>query len=401
MTRHAAIPSAVCRDRATLKIERKLTMGHRLIALVLSLMVIVGVSVSLAQVTAAKPAVRALDPDSVAVRLILGMGDATPQDWSGRIAVDKGEILAIEGLRFREGDMVTGRDSWKASSRSIRKAAAAKKAAAKAKRQAAAKAKRQAAAKAIGQPAPKAAAGPSTTGPAVTPNGVVIALKNVAGATLTVDTKQGKFTIAVDRLADGSSQSLLNDRVSVQRVFPHAPLFEGASQQDFPAAAADSQGGGAWVAAVWHESRGPELMPAVDQQPKNFAEFLPTGGGDQVRLLHFQNGEAGGTASTSQSPAATSGAPPLPLPATAASWSSGPRSVDDKWNLFSRRYEPKTSSFSPDPAHDRSARSRQRRRPRKRGERHRLDGLASVDRRPGGHLAGRPRWQTASPAHRL
>ena len=323
-------------------------MGRRLIAVALSLLIIVGVSVSLAQVSATAPAAKALDPEIVAVRLILGIGDTTPQDWSGRATVDKGEIVDTEGLRFRDADIVTGRDSWKTRSRLIRKVAA-KKAAAKAKKQAAAKAKRQATAKAkaTDQPVTKAATGPGTVGPSVTPNGVVIALKNAAGATLTVETEQGKFTVAVDRLADGTPMSLLNDRVSVQRGFPHAPLFEGAKQQDFPAAASDMQGVGAWIAAVWHDPRGPELMPAVNEQPKNFAEFLPTGGGDQVRLLHFQNGKA------SEPLDVTEPGRDIWRPAVATTGDGGIVVVwtekrDDNWDLFSRRYDSKTNSFTPE-----------------------------------------------------
>ncbi len=90
--------------------------------------------------------------------------------------------------------------------------------------------------------------------------------------------------------------SLLDDRVTVERVFAHAPLFEGADQQDFPAAAADRQGTGAWIVAVWHEPRGSELMPAVKEQPKNFADFVPTGGGDQVRLAPLREGQGGPSA---------------------------------------------------------------------------------------------------------
>ena len=116
-------------------------MSNRLIAVALSLLALLGVSVSLAQRPAADGAARPLDPDTVAVRLILGIGDEAPQDWSGRLALDKGEIVDIEGLRFRDGDLVIGRDSWKASSRLIRKPATPKKAAAKAKAKAKAKAR--------------------------------------------------------------------------------------------------------------------------------------------------------------------------------------------------------------------------------------------------------------------
>ena len=255
--------------------REEFTMRYRLIAVGLSLLAIVGVSVTLAQVPATQPAARALDPEVVAVRLILGIGDATPEDWTGRVVLDKGEVVDIEGVRFREGDAVTGRDGWKTQSRLIRKATAKKAAAKKATaKKAAAK---KAAAKAGQQATTNVGAGPGTTGPTVTPNGVILTLKNVAGATLTVDTHQGRFTIPINRLADGAPISLLDDRVSAQRVFPHAPLFEGPMHQDFPAAAADPQGAGAWVAAVWHEPRGPELLPADHRTTQELRRVAPNG----------------------------------------------------------------------------------------------------------------------------
>ena len=174
------------------------------------------------------------------------------------MTLDKGEILDVEGVRFRDGDRITGRGSWKASSRLIRTTAVAKKPAGKAK------AKQQAFPKSTG---------PSTFGPMVAPNGVILTLKNVSGSTLAVQTAQGRFEIPLDRLADGSAVSLLNNRVRAQRTFPHAPLWEGAYQQDFPAAAPSTAGPGAWVAAVWHQPRGPELLPALTERPRNFARF--------------------------------------------------------------------------------------------------------------------------------
>ena len=266
---------------------------------------------------------------------------------------------------------MTGRDAWKTSSRLIRKAAAKKAAAKKA-------AAKKAAARAEQQAAANPATGPGTTGPTVAPNGVILSLKNVAGATLTVDTQQGKFSLPIDRLADGSAVSLLDNRVTAQRGFAHAPLFEGANQQDFPAAAADAEGTGVWVAAVWHEPRGPELMPAVREQLKDFAGFQPTGGGDQVRLLHFQNGKAGEPLDVT---------PPgrdVWRPAVAK---AGDGSIvvvwtekrDDNWDLFSRRYDPAKSRVRARAAHHRSGRFRQRRRPHHRSERHGLARLASVE----------------------
>ena len=87
---------------------------------------------------------------------------------AGRVQVNRGEVVGVEGARFRRGDRVTGADSWEAKSLMIRKVAAKKKAAAK-----------------------KESSGPSTFGPAITPNGVLVTLRAPADATLRVETGQG------------------------------------------------------------------------------------------------------------------------------------------------------------------------------------------------------------------
>src|SRR5262245_36095832 len=44
---------------------------------------------------------RELDFDAVAVRLLLGVGDTEPDTWGGSVEVDKGEVVGLEGWRFR------------------------------------------------------------------------------------------------------------------------------------------------------------------------------------------------------------------------------------------------------------------------------------------------------------
>src|SRR4051812_18562330 len=90
-----------------------------------------------------------LDPDAGSIRLLLGVDDRKTQAWNGRVKLDRGEVLGVEGYRFRKGDRVTGRDGWEARSQLIRKTAP--------------------------KNTPKATGtGPSTAGPAVTPNGVIV-----------------------------------------------------------------------------------------------------------------------------------------------------------------------------------------------------------------------------------
>ena len=44
---------------------------------------------------------RPLDPETIAVRLLLGVGDPRPRAWNGRVKVDRGEVVGVEGWRFR------------------------------------------------------------------------------------------------------------------------------------------------------------------------------------------------------------------------------------------------------------------------------------------------------------
>jgi hypothetical protein len=246
---------------------------RRSIAAFLSLLGVLGASAVSAQRegrAVAKP--ERLDPDVFAVRVLLGVGDSQVQSWNGRVKLDKGEIVGVEGYRFRKGDRVAGRDSWEAKSRTIRKAAQK------------------------GAVQPKVVqgkvAGPSTVGASVTPNGVVVAVKAPADATLTVETPRGNFDVRLSDLAGGTPRRYLDGKAEAQRIEPGVSLVEGDAQEDFPAAAVDSQGG-VWVAYVVHSPRGPEVLESFSERPKTFSGSAPEGGGDQIRLLRFADGKPG------------------------------------------------------------------------------------------------------------
>ncbi len=214
------------------------------------------------------PGRRTLDPSLVAVRLMLGVGDEAVSPWGGRVRVDKGEVVGVEGARFRRGDRATGPDAWEAKSLVIRKAAAKKKATA----------------------TRKEAGGPGTFGPAITPNGVLVTLRAPGDATLNVETEQGAFAVPIAELADGSIRRYLDGRVAAQRVPPVVALADGPEQEDFPAASAEVDGT-VWVAYVVHSPRGPANLEAIVERPKAFANYIPEGGGDQIKLVGFRGGK--------------------------------------------------------------------------------------------------------------
>jgi hypothetical protein len=248
---------------------------RRAVATALTLTGMLGISAVWARIEQAGAVAdpRPLDPEVISVRLLLGFSDQKVERWDGKVSVDRGEVLAIDGYRFRAGDQADGRTGWKASSHLIRVPPEGKAA------------QKKAVAKGVTK-------GPSTQGRQVVPNGAVIDLKAPGDATLSVETEKGRFNIPLADLADGAAHRYLNGRVEAQRVPPRAPLAEGPGVEDFPAAVADPKGG-AWVAFVVHKPFGPEVLESFSKRPKSFAEFVPHGGGDQIRLVRFIDGKAG------------------------------------------------------------------------------------------------------------
>ncbi len=268
---------------------------------------------------------RPLDPEVISVRLLLGVGDQRVERWDGRVSIDRGEVVAVDGYRFRAGDTIEGRTAWKAESHLIRTEAPATAAA------------RKAMAKVVTK-------GPTTVGPQVVPNGVVIDLKAPGDASLSVETQQGRFRIPLADLADGAIHRYLDRRVAAQRVPPRAPLSEGPDPEDFPAAAADSKGG-AWVAYVVHKPFGPEVLESFTERPRSFTGFVPEGGGDQIRLVRFARGRPGQALDVT-GPGLDVWRPAVAVDSrgrVVVAWSENQRG---NWDLYRRTYDPDQQSWS-------------------------------------------------------
>src|SRR4051794_21245758 len=148
------------------------------IAVALSVSAFLGLAMAMAR--QAPPTPRPLDPGAVSVRLLLGVGETESKNWSGRVRLDKGEVLGLDGWRFRQDDRVVGPDAWEARTRALLKNAnpVNKKAATNKKKAAAQK---------------KAAAGAPAA--AAVPNGVIVTLKAPTDAVLAVQTEGGNFSV--------------------------------------------------------------------------------------------------------------------------------------------------------------------------------------------------------------
>ncbi len=82
---------------------------RRTLAVVLTFVGLLGASVVSAQKETETPsaqAPRSLEPGVTAIRLLLGVGDSSTESWNGRVKLDRGEVIGVQGWRFREGDRV-------------------------------------------------------------------------------------------------------------------------------------------------------------------------------------------------------------------------------------------------------------------------------------------------------
>ena len=87
--------------------------GILLASVVIVAAIIAGVSLYSQQRTAKEQAM----PGGVAFRILLGVTDREPAQWDGSLSVRPGNVVRIDGWRFKDGDSTDSKSSWKASTR--------------------------------------------------------------------------------------------------------------------------------------------------------------------------------------------------------------------------------------------------------------------------------------------
>jgi hypothetical protein len=145
-------------------------------------------------------------PQAAAFRILLGIGDAEPTPWSGRVGLTSGTVLSIQGWRFAEEDATDYTTSWTAFTRY--------------------------------SPLPPGARRQGVTRGPVLENGVVVSAGNINPETqFDIETKQGAFTFTARDIPYGVTKKFLDGRVAVDRVPPTVQLTTSDEEQDFSAAA--------------------------------------------------------------------------------------------------------------------------------------------------------------------
>src|SRR5919108_518463 len=71
----------------------------------------------LAVMGASVAAMRQKETPTHSFRVVFGLNEQKPTDWSGKVDVQGGEVASLEGWRFEDTDAVQGLAAWKCETR--------------------------------------------------------------------------------------------------------------------------------------------------------------------------------------------------------------------------------------------------------------------------------------------
>src|SRR5215472_2010506 len=142
---------------------------------------------------------------AVAVRILLGVGDKAPTDWSGGVSARGARIAAVEPWRFDDDDAMQPGNQWKITTHVTRRFGAANAAAR-----------------------------------TFSANGVVVLLENeTEDSVLEVKTPRGTFSVRLNEIPFGKVKSGLDGKAAADRIPPYSRITSDPDEQDYPAAAVD------------------------------------------------------------------------------------------------------------------------------------------------------------------
>jgi hypothetical protein len=243
-------------------------------------------------------------------RILMGLTDTQPTDWSGTISVSPGTLVGLEGWGFRTGDTVNPPAAWTANTQFVGKG----------------KTKH------------------------IAPVGVVVSLQpwlNTASVTVKINRlgTMGKFSFNLNDVYAGKPKSFLTNSVLVEQTTGDMRLTSGPAENDFPAAAL-APDGTTWIAYVAYgygtDNQGnpqPPLLGSTTQQPTTFDFLVPQGNGDQVRLAQIS---ADGTTFTDVTAVTLPGQdvmrPAIAVDNNGTVWIVWSQNVKGNWDLYACSY---------------------------------------------------------------
>ena len=188
------------------------------------------------------------EPAVWTVRVVLGLHDKKPADWSGKINVADGEVVSIEGWRFEDNDSVDGTTGWTCKTHDH-----------------IAYGQRAAVQLATGKPRVPEQVQPW-------PNGVTITLKGKAPR-VTLKLPRGDVKFELTQLKTGGPLAALDGAVKVERmprtsiVRPAAKKVGTVPQDDYPAFWVHYKSGKQYLAWVSYQNEKDRVLLAERDGP--------------------------------------------------------------------------------------------------------------------------------------
>jgi len=208
-------------------------------------------------------ALTALAQRPIAIRILFGVTDEEAIRWDGTIQAQGGQITSLDPWRFEGADGIVG-NTWHMTTHVARL---------------------------FSGTTPVSARG---TNPFV-PNGLIVNLSAPDDQPeLKVTTAQGDFAFRVDELAYGQPIFRLTGRVSIDRIPPSTQITKTTEEEDYPAAAAASNGD-VWIAYVQfrHNPEHNQLRAAPLTAIRDFSKLKAPVGGDQIFARKLSGGTWG------------------------------------------------------------------------------------------------------------
>ncbi len=216
--------------------------------------------------------------EPVTLRILFGMKDQEPTDWSGKLDVGGGKVEAIRGWRWMQNDSADG-STWNVRTRRKAPQSAGERARI-----------------AAGQQLP------------LNDNGILVTLSGCeASDSITFETKPATGTFRLDQLAYGETLPIAEGKVTIERVPTVSALAATMADEDYPVVATGKDG---TVYAVYlsftrgRDFQGARERPATKEsepvsnlgtpvrmieQPADLAYLAQPTGGEQLYLRMLRN----------------------------------------------------------------------------------------------------------------
>jgi hypothetical protein len=156
--------------------------------------------------------------------------------------------------------------------------------------------------------------------------------------TVTVNTRQGNFSFALEDITDEKGKFFLNGQVRVARGPMSVAITEQLTDDDFPAAAV-APDGTVWVAYVAYKHGNAIDLPSDGTIPKDWSSLLTKGNGDQVKLLRF-DGKTWSTPLDITEPGLDVWRPSVVADAKGKVWVIWSQNGNGNWDLYARSFDP-------------------------------------------------------------